>query len=99
MKARRTGPPGQSLPRMPVRPTETKSTLCSRLEKAIADLKPSSVNIDPSTNFWTVYKKVADDHDHHLVSKYAGDLDNSLLFVSALLSLTFVRFDPDPLLC
>jgi len=57
------------------------------LEKAIADLKPPPNNIDPTTNFWTVYKKVADEHDNDLVSKYAGDLDNSLLFVSTLVSL------------
>jgi len=57
------------------------------LEKAIADLKPPPNNIDPTTNFWTVYKKVADEHDNDLVSKYAGDLDTSLLFVSALVSL------------
>ena len=54
-----------------------------RLENAVADLKPPPDNIDPTTNFWTVYKKVADEHDNDLVSKYAGDLDNSLLFVSA----------------
>ena len=33
-------------------------------------------------DFWTVYKKVADEHDNDLVSKYVGDLDTSLLFVS-----------------
>jgi len=57
------------------------------LEKAIADLKPPPNNIDPTTNFWTVYKGVADEHDNDLVSKYAGDLDTSLLFVSPLVSL------------
>jgi hypothetical protein len=57
------------------------------LEKAIADLKPPSNNIDPTTNFWTVYKKVADEHDDDLVLKYVGDLDTSLLFVSASASL------------
>ncbi|KAF9646017.1 hypothetical protein BDM02DRAFT_3076221, partial [Thelephora ganbajun] len=29
---------------------------------------------------WTAYKKVADEHDNDLVSKYVGDLDTSLLF-------------------
>lgn len=52
-----------------------------RLEKAITDLKPTSIN-DPTTNFWTVYKKVADEHDDDLLKKYTGDLDTSLLFVS-----------------
>ena len=58
-----------------------------RLEKAVADLKPPPNNIDPITNLWTVYKKVADEHDDDLVSKYAGDLDTSLLFVSVSTSL------------
>lgn len=53
-----------------------------RLEKAIADSKPTPVNIDPTTRFWTVYKEVADEHDSDMVAKYAGDLDTSLLFVS-----------------
>ena len=34
------------------------------------------------THFWTVYKKVADEHDSDMVAKYVGDLDTSLLFVS-----------------
>ena len=42
---------------------------------------------DPTTNFWTAYKKVADEHDSDLVSKYVGDLDTSLLFVSTFMSL------------
>jgi len=57
------------------------------LEKAIANWKPARTKTDPITNFWTVYKKVADEHDTDLVSKYVGDLDTSLLFVSAFTSL------------
>ena len=49
--------------------------------------KPSRIKTDPITNFWTVYKRVADEHDTDLVSKYVGDLDTSLLFVSAVTSL------------
>ena len=68
---------------------QTDTTLfLFRLEKAITDLKPPKINIDPTTNFWTVYKKVADEHDHDLVTQYVGDLDNSLLFVSALTPTT-----------
>ena len=52
-----------------------------RLEKAITNWKPTRT--DPATNFWTVYKKIADEHDNDLVSKYVGNLDTSLLFVSA----------------
>ena len=49
--------------------------------------KPTKIKTDPTTNFWTVYKKVAGEHDSDLVSKYVGDLDTSLLFVSTFTSL------------
>ena len=58
-----------------------------RLERVIASWKPTKIKTDPTTNFWTVYKKVADECDNDLVSKYVGDLDTSLLFVSAFSSL------------
>ena len=44
----------------------------------------------PTTNFWTVYKKVADEHDNEMISKYVGDLDTSLLFVSTSPSLALL---------
>ena len=53
-----------------------------RFEKAIADWKPDKIGTDPTTNFWTIYKKVADEYDNDLVNKYVGDLDTSLIFVS-----------------
>ena len=83
----------------PAGPVRTESTLsCSRLEKAIANRKPTGVKADPATNFWTVYKKVAEEHDNGMVSQYIGDLDTSLLFVSrptspeCLISLIQVLF-------
>jgi len=46
-------------------------------------LKPlEEIKTDPITNFWTVYKKVADEYDNDMISRYAGDMDASLLFVS-----------------
>jgi len=45
-------------------------------------LKPETVKTDPAINFWTIYKKVADEYDDDMVSKYVGNLDTSLLFVS-----------------
>ena len=48
--------------------------------------RPPVTHVDPSTAFWTVYKKVADEHDDDMVSKYVGDLDNSLIFVSEVTS-------------
>jgi len=58
-----------------------------RFEKVIANWKPTKIKTDPTTNFWTVYKKVADEYDNDLVSKYVGDLDTSLIFVRMLTSL------------
>ena len=53
-----------------------------RVEKAINGLKPSEIQIDPTTDFWTAYKNAADEYDDHMVSRYVGELDTSLLFVS-----------------
>ena len=82
-------------------PVQTKSTLpCIRLEKAITVLKPAKIETDPTANFWTAYKKVADEHDNELVSKYVGDLDTSLLFVSPFASLAYlVHLNRIPILC
>jgi len=60
---------------------------CVRLEKAIANLKPMATEPDPTINFWTAYKKVADEHDDNMVPKYVGNLDTSLLFVSVFTTL------------
>ena len=60
---------------------------CIRLEKAIANCKPEKVEPDPTTNFWTVYKEVADEYDNQMMSRYVTELDNSLLFVSPFPSL------------
>jgi len=73
--------------------------LCSRLEKAIASWKPTTTKTDPTTNFWTVYKRVADEYDNDMVSKYVGDLDTSLLFVSAFASLAYLIRMNQILLC
>lgn len=51
------------------------------------EMKPTSTDVDPMTNFWTVYQNVADQYDGDLLDKYARDLDTSLLFVSASTSL------------
>jgi len=59
----------------------------SRFEKAIADCKPKNIKTSPITKFWTAYKEVGKEYDNDLASKYVGDLDNSLLFVSPFLSL------------
>jgi hypothetical protein len=71
-----------------------------RFEKAIANWKPTKIRAEPATNFWTVYKKVADEHDNDLLSKYVGNLDTSLLFVSTFTSLPcLIRLNQVLLLC
>jgi hypothetical protein len=55
--------------------------------ETIANLNPQKLKTDPATNFWTVYKKVADEYDDDLLNKHVGDLDASLLFVSIFTSL------------
>ena len=58
----------------------------SRFEKAIAGLKPTKLKTDPAPDFWTTYEEVADKHDSELASKYIGDLDITLIFVSVITS-------------
>ena len=61
----------------------------SRLEKMIVDLRSPQaidVNPDPTTNFWTIYNKVANEYDEGIVSKYVEELDNSLFVVSTFSS-------------
>jgi len=55
--------------------------------RPLAQTCGSGTKTDPTTNFWTVYEKVADEHDNDLVSTCGGDLDVSLLFVSTFTSL------------
>jgi len=63
-------------------------------------LKPAKIKTDPRTSFWTLYKKVANEHDDDLVSKYIGDLDTSLLFVRTFTSLVcHIRLNQMLLLC
>lgn len=77
---------GQNFPEFSTGLVRTES-LYFRLEKAIIDSKPPATHVDPTTTFWTVYKKVADEFDDDMVSKYVGNLDTSLIFVSEVTSL------------
>ena len=69
------------------------------MEKAISNWKSGGVETDPTTNFWSIYKKVADEHDNDMVSGYVGDLDTSLLFVSVLGPLEYPSLQPGSFLC
>jgi hypothetical protein len=70
---------------------------CFRLNKAITDLNLEQKSVDPVTQFWTVYRKVAEEHDNDMVAKYVGDLDTSLLFVSVFMTASvsyLLKLDP-----
>ena len=69
-------------------PNRSESTLFRFhwFERAVVNRKPARIKTDPTTKFWTVYGKVADEHDNDLVSTCGGDLDISLLFVSTFTS-------------
>ena len=77
---------GWSPPKLSTKLIRADSLLPFRLEKAIEGLRPPVTKVDPTTNFWTTYKKVAGEHDNDMVSKYVGDLDTSMLFVSTFTS-------------
>ncbi|KAF9782843.1 hypothetical protein BJ322DRAFT_177731 [Thelephora terrestris] len=76
---------------------ELEETLVTRLENVIKELKTTPNDIDPATNFWTVYNQVADEHDGDMLGKYSGDLDTSLLFAglfSAISTAFIVQIIP-----
>jgi hypothetical protein len=53
-----------------------------RLRQAIEALTPKvAPAIDNKTNFWNLYKTLADEHDKEFHQRYSTDLDTSLIFV------------------
>ena len=97
MRARRKCSLSQYFPKFSMCPVWSEPTVFHfRFEKAIASLKPTKLKTDPATHFWTVYKNIADEHDNDLVSKHVGDLDTSLLFVSAFTSLRILLTSTKP---
>ena len=73
---------GLVLPKFTTRFVGTKRLFRLRLKTAIKESNSTPTDIDPTTNFWTAYKTVADEHDDAMLKKYGEDLDTSLLFVS-----------------
>ncbi|KAJ7484188.1 hypothetical protein FB451DRAFT_1028578, partial [Mycena latifolia] len=53
----------------------------SRLQTAIDGIKPKPPPTDKKTDFWNLYKTLADEHDKEFLEKYSSDLDASLIFV------------------
>ena len=56
-------------------------------KKASIFLNHDPNRINPMTQFWTTYEKVADGYDSDVVAQLVGDLGTSLPFVSAFATL------------
>ncbi|KAJ6599805.1 hypothetical protein DFH09DRAFT_1503978 [Mycena vulgaris] len=50
------------------------------LQSAVEGLRPKQPVMDKKTEFWNVYKPLADEHDKEFLEKYSTDLDTSLIF-------------------
>lgn len=89
VNARRTGSPGKSFPQFTARLVRAKYVFFRfRLERAIADLKPTPIN--PTEHFWSVYKKTVDERFSRLSEKYKGTLDVITLWVSLFAPLAHI---------
>ncbi|KAJ6481308.1 hypothetical protein C8R47DRAFT_1284469, partial [Mycena vitilis] len=54
--------------------------------------------MDKKTNFWNLYKTLADEHDREFLQKYSTDLDTSLIFAglfSAVSSAFIIQIQPE----
>ncbi|KAJ7742118.1 hypothetical protein DFH07DRAFT_980440 [Mycena maculata] len=52
-----------------------------RLQQAVEGLKPKIPVTDKKTNFWNLYKTLADEYDREFQQKYSTDLDTALIFI------------------
>ncbi|KAJ7150832.1 hypothetical protein C8R43DRAFT_1107270 [Mycena crocata] len=68
------------------------------LQQAIEALKPKVPPVtDKKTNFWSLYKTLADEHDREFHQRYSTDLDTSLIFAglfSAVDSAFIIQVQP-----
>ncbi|KAJ7802139.1 hypothetical protein B0H14DRAFT_3884747 [Mycena olivaceomarginata] len=63
-----------------------------------ANINTQPANTDIKTNFWTLYKTLADEQDKEFVKKYSADLENSLIFAglfSAVTSAFIIQIQPE----
>ncbi|KAJ7613267.1 hypothetical protein DFH06DRAFT_1307943 [Mycena polygramma] len=69
-----------------------------QLQQAIEALKPKvPPATDKKTNFWNLYKTLADEHDKEFHQRYSTDLDTSLIFAglfSAIDSAFIIQVQP-----
>ncbi|KAJ6599924.1 hypothetical protein DFH09DRAFT_1070610 [Mycena vulgaris] len=59
---------------------EEQSDRAARLYTAVEALKPKAPATDEKTNFWNLYKSLADEHDKEFQQRHSTDLDASLIF-------------------
>ncbi|KAJ7670657.1 hypothetical protein DFH06DRAFT_1124966 [Mycena polygramma] len=65
---------------------------------AVEALRPKPTTMDKKTNFWNLYKTLADEHDRDFLQKYSTDLDTSLIFAglfSAVSSAFIIQIQPE----
>ncbi|KAJ7670677.1 hypothetical protein DFH06DRAFT_140384, partial [Mycena polygramma] len=68
------------------------------LQMTVEALRPKPTTTDKKTNFWNLYKTLADEHDREFLQKYSTDLDTSLIFAglfSAVSSAFIIQIQPE----
>ncbi|KAJ7484175.1 hypothetical protein FB451DRAFT_1083552, partial [Mycena latifolia] len=78
--------------------TKKNEEQMDRLQTAIDGIKPEPPATDKKTNFWNLYKTLADEHDKEFLEKYSSDLDTSLIFAglfSAVSSAFIIQIQPE----
>ncbi|KAJ6599769.1 hypothetical protein DFH09DRAFT_1271409 [Mycena vulgaris] len=69
-----------------------------KLQTAVEGIRPKIPATDNKTNFWNLYKTLADEHDKEFLEKYSTDLDTSLIFAglfSAVSSAFIIKIQPE----
>ncbi|KAJ6599819.1 hypothetical protein DFH09DRAFT_1504015 [Mycena vulgaris] len=69
-----------------------------KLQRAVEGLRPKQPVMDKKTEFWNLYKPLADEHDKELLEKYSTDLDTCLIFAglfSAISSAFIIQIQPE----
>ncbi|KAJ6523437.1 hypothetical protein DFH09DRAFT_198643, partial [Mycena vulgaris] len=68
-----------------------------KLQGAVEGLRSRPPVVDKKTEFWNLYKPLADEHDKEFLEKYSTDLDTCLIFAglfSAVSSAFIIQIQP-----
>ncbi|KAJ7484170.1 hypothetical protein FB451DRAFT_1027999, partial [Mycena latifolia] len=85
-------------PSEPLQLAQRAITNLSRLQTAVEKIQPKPPAKEKKTNFWNLYKTLADEHDKEFLEKYSSDLDTSLIFAglfSAVSSAFIIQIQPE----